>query len=85
MTLQQLEAAGASEAQAQEFARQSTLLGMSQQELAGAQQARAQARADLGAGLGAIGGLAAGGAFKGLFGGAGGAGSSGDGVKYTGR
>ena len=80
MSLQELEAAGASEKQAQEFARQSTLLGMSQQELAGAQQARAQARADLGAGLGAIGGLAAGGAFKGLFGGGGGAGLSGGGI-----
>jgi len=69
MQLQMAEASGAQAVQQQEFGRQSTLLGMSQQELAGARQARAQATADLGAGLGAVGGLALGGAFKGLFGG----------------
>jgi hypothetical protein len=68
MQLQMAEASGAQAVQQQEFGRQSTLLGMSQQELAGARQARAQATADLGAGFGAVGGLALGGAFKGLFG-----------------
>ena len=71
MQLQMAEASGAQAVQQQEFGRQSTLLGMSQQELAGARQARAQATADLGAGIGAIGGLALGGAFKGVFGGGG--------------
>ena len=41
--------------QQREFNRQSTLLGMAQQELAGARQARAQATADLGGALGPIG------------------------------
>ena len=69
MRLQQLEAAGADAMQQREFDRQSTLLGMAQQELAGARQARAQATADLGGALGSIGGLALGGGLKGIFGG----------------
>jgi hypothetical protein len=56
MQLQLAEAAGAEAVEQREFARQSTLLGMSQQELAAAQQARAQAKADLGAGIGALAG-----------------------------
>lgn len=68
MQLQQLQAQGEDIVSQREFERMGTVLGMQQQELAGAQQARAQARADLGAGIGAIGGLAAGGAFKGIFG-----------------
>jgi len=71
MDMQMAEAAGAQAVQQQEFDRTSTLLGMSQQELAGARQARAQATADLAGGLGAIGGAALGGAFKGVFGGGG--------------
>ena len=54
MRLQQLEAAGADAMQQREFDRQSTLLGMAQQELAGARQARAQATADLGGALGTV-------------------------------
>ena len=69
MNIQMAQAAGADAAEQREFARTSTLLGMSQQELAGARQARAQATADLAGGLGAIGGAALGGAFKGVFGG----------------
>ena len=56
MQLQMAEAAGAEAVEQREFERQSTLLGMSQQELAAAQQARAQAKADLGAGIGALAG-----------------------------
>ena len=67
MRLQQLEAAGADAMQQREFDRQSTLLGMAQQELAGARQARAQATADLGGALGSIGTLGIG-AGLGAFG-----------------
>ena len=67
MRLQQLEAAGADAMQQREFDRQSTLLGMAQQELAGARQARAQATADLGGTLGSIGTLGIG-AGLGAFG-----------------
>lgn len=56
MQLQMAEASGAQAVQQQEFGRQSTLLGMSQQELAGAREARAQATAALGEGLGALAG-----------------------------
>ena len=65
MRIQELQAEGEDIVSKREFERMGTVLGIQQQELAGAQQARAQARADLGAGIGALGGLALGGAFKG--------------------
>lgn len=72
LRMQQMEAQGDMAVQQQEFARESTLLGMSQQELAGARKARAEATSALGgmfggiatAGIGA--GLAGFGPFKGL-------------------
>ena len=74
LRMQQMEAQGDMAVQQQEFGRESTLLGMSQQELAGARKARAEATSALGgmfggiatAGIGA--GLAGFGPFKGLKG-----------------
>lgn len=66
MQLAQMEAQGAMAVQQQEFGRESTILGMQQQELAGARQARAQATQALGEGFGAaasLGGMWAFGAF----------------------
>ena len=59
MQLQQLEARGAMGVQQMEFDRESTLLGMAQQQYAGAMQARAQNTAAFGEGLGAAGSLGA--------------------------
>lgn len=56
MNLQLQEAAGAMNIQDKEFGRTGTMLGMAQQELAGAREARAQATAALGEGLGALAG-----------------------------
>lgn len=59
--LQQLEAQGAESVQAREQSRTETLLGMSQQRLAAANQARQQATQQLVGGIGSIAGAAAGG------------------------
>mgnify|MGYP003113631709 CR=1 FL=1 len=56
MNLQMAEAGGAMSVQDMEFSRKGTMLGMAQQELAGARQARAQAKAALGEGIGALAG-----------------------------
>ena len=56
MNLQLQEAAGAMNVQDMEFSRKGTMLGMAQQELAGAREARAQAKAALGEGIGALAG-----------------------------
>ena len=64
-----MEAQGAMAVQDKEFGRESTILGMQQQELAGARQARADATSALGGMFGgiatAVGGAALSGAFKG--------------------
>ena len=63
---QKLVAAGERQTQAMEYEKTSTLLGMSQQRLAAANQARADATNQLIGGIGDIaGGLAGGGAFSG--------------------
>ena len=59
------EAGGADAVQQREFDRKGTLLGMSQQRLAAAQQARADATAALGEGLGAAAGAFVGAGFAG--------------------
>jgi len=65
LRMQQMEAQGDMAVQQQEFARESTLLGMSQQELAGARKARAEATSALG---GMFGGIATAGIGAGLSG-----------------
>jgi len=75
--LQQLEAQGAESVQAREQSRTETLLGMSQQRLAAANQARQQATQQLVGGIGsvagaAVGGMANAGMFEGMEGMAGG-------------
>ena len=65
MQLQQLEAQGAMKVQGMEFDRQSTIVGMRQQELAGALEAQAENKSSMFEGLGS---LALGGAAGGLFG-----------------
>ena len=65
MQLQQLEAQGAMKVQGMEFDRQSTIVGMRQQELAGALEAQSENRSAMFEGLGS---LALGGAASGLFG-----------------
>jgi hypothetical protein len=67
--LQQLEAAGATQARGLEYNKTSTLLGMSQQRLAGARAEEAQADAQIIGGIadlgGAVAGMGAAGAFSG--------------------
>lgn len=67
--LQQLEAAGATQARALEYNKTSTLLGMSQQRLAGARAEEAQADTQIIGGIadlgGAVAGMGAAGAFSG--------------------
>lgn len=65
LRMQQMEAQGDMAVQQQEFGRESTLLGMSQQELAGARKARAEATSALG---GMFGGIATAGIGAGLAG-----------------
>jgi len=70
--LQQLEAAGATQARGLEYNKTSTLLGMSQQRLAGARAEEAQAAAQIIGGIadigGAVAGMGAAGAFNGVAG-----------------
>ena len=66
--LQELEAQGATQARALEYEKTGTLLGMSQQRLGAAKQARAAATQSIIGGIGAIGGAVAG---SGMFGGGG--------------
>jgi len=63
LRMQQMEAQGDMAVQQQEFGRESTLLGMSQQELAGARKARAEATSALGGMFGGLATLGAGAAF----------------------
>lgn len=65
MRMQAMEAQGAMAVQQQEFGRESTILGMQQQELAGARKARAEATSALG---GMFGGIATAGIGAGLSG-----------------
>lgn len=67
--MQMAEARGDMSVQNQEFNRQSTLLGMSQQRLGAANAARAQATQSLVGGIGSIAGAAVGAATGGFFGG----------------
>jgi len=67
--LQELEAQGATQARALEYEKTGTLLGMSQQRLGAAKQARAAATQSIIGGIGAIGGAVAG---SNMFGGGGG-------------
>ena len=64
--LQELEAQGAAQARGLEYEKTGTLLGMSQQRLGAAKQARAAATQSIIGGIGAIGGAVAG---SGMFGG----------------
>ena len=66
--MQMAEASGAMAVQGQEFDRESTLLGMSQQRLAAADAARAQATQSLVGGIGSLAGAAVGAATGGFFG-----------------
>ena len=66
--IQELEAQGATQARGLEYEKTGTLLGMSQQRLGAAKQARAAAKASIIGGVGAIGGAVAG---SNLFGGGG--------------
>ena len=68
LRMQQMEAQGDMAVQQQEFARESTLLGMSQQELAGARKARAEATSALGGMFGGIATAGVGAALGGAFG-----------------
>ena len=68
MQLQQLEARGAMGVQQMEFDRESTLLGMAQQQYAGAMKARAANDAAFGEGLASAGSLGAFAAFGGFSG-----------------
>ena len=71
--LQELEAQGATQARALEYEKTGTLLGMSQQRLGAAKQARAAATQSIIGGIGAIGGAVAG---SGMFGGGGAGGAA---------
>ena len=65
--LQQLEAAGATQARSLDYTKTSTLLGMSQQRLAGARLAEAQADAQIIGGISDLGGAVAGMGLSGAF------------------
>lgn len=69
--LQQLEAAGATQARSLEYGKTSTLLGMSQQRLAGARAEEAQADAQIIGGIADLGGAVAGMGMSGAFSGGG--------------
>jgi len=69
--LQQLEAAGATQARSLDYNKTSTLLGMSQQRLAGARLAEAQADAQIIGGIADLGGAVAGMGMSGAFSGGG--------------
>lgn len=71
--LQELEAQGATQARGLEYEKTGTLLGMSQQRLGAAKQARAAATQSIIGGIGAIGGAVAG---SGMLGGGGGGGAT---------
>ncbi len=65
--MQQLEAAGATQARALDYSKTSTLLGMSQQELAGAKLREDQAEAQIIGGIADLGGAIAGMGMSGAF------------------